>query len=64
MRECHVAVSLVIPAGKLESSAMEGGAAAFVTAVAADKTAPIPLEEILEVARVSILAAALWAQSG
>ena len=63
MRECHVAVSLVIPAGKLESSAMEGGAAAFVTAVAADKPAPIPLEEILE-ARVSILAAALWAQSG
>jgi hypothetical protein len=42
---------------------MEGGAAAFVTAVAADKPAPIPLEEILE-ARVSILAAALWAQSG
>ena len=38
MRECHVAVSLVIPAGKLESSAMEGNAA--VTRGADTKPSP------------------------
>ena len=29
MRECRVAIALVIPAGKLVSLAMQGGAASF-----------------------------------